>query len=160
MNKLYLASWPYSCVRPRLSSRLFQPLNSHGIPTKQEKNAMSLPPDLRVLCFQLSTTAAEDLPRLTPTLLHRIARCQLPLSSPAGSSAGPDASASSVLVHKLKTQLSTLLKGQSPEGRFAAVVLVKAVVEVGGWEVLQSSELKSSWIPGLLSVLVVSKISA
>lgn len=117
---------------------------------------MSLPPDLRVLCFQLSATAADDLPRLVPTLLHRISRCQLPLSSPVGSSAGADASTTSSLVHKLKTQLSTLLKGQSPEGRFAAVALVKAVVEEGGLEVLQSPELKNSWIPGLLSVLVVS----
>lgn len=119
---------------------------------------MSLPPDLRVLCFQLSSTPTHDLPRLTPVLLARLSRCQLALSSPPGSSAGPDASASSVLVHKLKTQLSTLLKGQSPEGRFTAVVLIKAIVEVGGSEVLQSSELKGSWVPGLLSILVVSEI--
>lgn len=121
---------------------------------------MSLPSDLRVLCFQLSTTSTYDLPRLAPTLLQRIVRCQIPLSSPAGSTAGPDASASSVLVHRFKTQISTLLKGQSREGRFAAVVLIKGVVEVGGWEVLQGAELKSSWIPGLLSVLVVSQVSA
>lgn len=35
------------------------------------------------------------------------------------------------------------------------MVLIKAVVEVGGWEVLQSTELKSQWVPGLLSILVV-----
>ena len=117
---------------------------------------MSLPPDLRVLCYKLSTAAPHDLPRLTPTLLQHLARCRLPLSSPAGSSAGPDASASSVLVHKLKTQLSTLLKSPSHEGRFAAVALIKTLVEVGGSEVLQASEMKAAWIPGLLSVLVVS----
>jgi hypothetical protein len=117
---------------------------------------MSLPPDLRVLCFQLSTTATHDLPRLTPTLLQRLARCHPILSTSAGSSAGPDASASSVLVHKLKTQLCTLLKGQSLEGRFTAVALIKTMVEVGGWEVLQGPELNSSWVPGLLSILVVS----
>ena len=119
---------------------------------------MSLPPDLRVLCFQLSTTASHDLPRLTPTLLQSLARCQLPLSNPAGSSAGPDAPASSVLVNKLKTQLSSLLKGRSPEGRFAAVALIKTTIEVGRWEVLQGQELKGFWVPGLLSILVVSKI--
>jgi pre-rRNA-processing protein RIX1 len=120
---------------------------------------MSLPPDLRVLCFQLSNTASHDLPRLTPTLLQCLARCQLPLSSPAGSSSGAGASTSSVPVHKLKTQLSSLLKGQSTEGRFAAVSLMKTFIEVGGWEVLQGPELKGFWVPGLLSILVVSKIS-
>jgi hypothetical protein len=113
---------------------------------------MSLPPELRVLCFQLSSTSTSDLPRLTPTLLRHVSRCQTPLSSPAGNAAKADASASSVLVHKLKTQLSTLLSGKSPEGRFTAVVLIKAVVEVGGWEVLHGAE---SWVRGLLSVLGV-----
>lgn len=63
-----------------------------------------------------------------------------------------DASESSVLVHKLKTQISTLLSGKSTEGRFAAVVLIKAIVAVGGWEVLRGVE---SWVRGLLSVLGV-----
>ena len=117
---------------------------------------MSLPPDLRVLCYQLSTAAPHDLPRLTPTFLQLLARCQLPLSCPAGSFAGSDGSASSVLVHRLKTQLCTLLKGHSLEGRFTAVALIKAVVEVGGREVLHASEMKAEWVPGLLSVLVVS----
>jgi pre-rRNA-processing protein RIX1 len=119
---------------------------------------MSLPTDLRVLCFQLSTTAAQDLPRILPTLLQRLTRCQLHLSSPAqGSSSESDASASSVLVHKLKTQIHTLFKGQSLEGRFAAVALTKTAIEVGGWEVLHGPELKNWWIPGLHSILVVSK---
>ncbi|KAI6714257.1 hypothetical protein JHW43_003204 [Diplocarpon mali] len=111
---------------------------------------MSLPPELKVLCFQLSSTPPTDLPRLTPTLLRHVSRCQLPLTSPSGHACQADASASSVLVHKLKTQLSSLLSGKSPEGRFAAVVLIKAVVEVGGWEVLQGVE---SWVRGLLSIL-------
>jgi pre-rRNA-processing protein RIX1 len=115
---------------------------------------MSLPPELRVLCFQLSSAPAADLPRLTPTLLRHILRCQIPLSSPAENAAKADASATSVLVHKLKTHLSTLLNGKSPEGRFTAVVLIKAVAEVGGWEILQGAE---SWVRGLLSLLGVSK---
>lgn len=113
---------------------------------------MSLPPELRVLCIHLSSTPVVELPRLTPILLRQVLRCHVPLSSQAGNSAKADASASSVLVHKLKTQLSTLLNGKSPEGRFTAVVLIKAVVEVGGWEVLRGSE---SWVRGLLSVLGV-----
>jgi pre-rRNA-processing protein RIX1 len=115
---------------------------------------MSLPPELRVLCFQLSSTPAADLPRLAPTLLSNVLRCQIPLSSPAGNAAKADASASSVLVHKLKTQVSTLLSGKSPEGRFTAVILIKAIIEVGGWEILQGAE---SWVRGLLSLLGVRK---
>jgi pre-rRNA-processing protein RIX1 len=117
---------------------------------------MSLPPELRVLCYQLSSTPVVDLPRFTPTLLRHVLRCQIALSGPAGNAAKADASASSVLVHKLKTQLSTLINGKSPEGRFTAVVLIKAVVEVGGWEILHGAE---SWVRGLLSLLGVRNVS-
>jgi pre-rRNA-processing protein RIX1 len=115
---------------------------------------MSLPPELRVLCFQLSNTPTSDLPRLTPTLLRHVLRCHAALSSPAGNVSKAEAAGSSVQVqvHKLKTQLSTLLNGKSPEGRFTAVILIKAVVEVGGWEILRGSE---SWVRGLLSILGV-----
>ncbi|KAE9374599.1 hypothetical protein N431DRAFT_438041 [Stipitochalara longipes BDJ] len=118
---------------------------------------MSLPPELRVLCFQLSATPAADLPHLTPTLLRHVLRCQIPLSSPAGNAAKADATASSVLVHKLKTQVTTLLNGKSPEGRFAAVVLIKAIVEVGGWEILQGAD---SWVRGMLTLLGKSDSTA
>ncbi|KAG9235389.1 rRNA processing/ribosome biogenesis-domain-containing protein [Amylocarpus encephaloides] len=111
---------------------------------------MSLPSELRVLCAHLSATSTTELPYLLPTLLQYVLRCQVPLSSSNPSTTKTDASASAVLVHKLKTQLSTLLNGRSTEGRFAAVVLIKGVVDVGGWEVLRGTE---SWIRGLLSVL-------
>jgi hypothetical protein len=115
---------------------------------------MSLPPELRALCFQLSKSPTSDLPRLTPTLLRHVSRCHVALSSPAGNVSKADSSTSSVQVqvHKLKIQLSTLLNGKSPEGRFTAAVLIKAVVEVGGWEVLRGSE---PWVRGLLSILGV-----
>lgn len=118
---------------------------------------MSLPPELRLLCLQLSSTPTEQLPRLTPVLLRHVLRCQGPLSSSGNNAAKSDASAASVLVHKLKTQLSTLLNGKSAEGRFAAVVLIKGVIEVGGWEVLRGSE---PWVRGLLSILKVRILSA
>ncbi|TVY12803.1 Pre-rRNA-processing protein rix1 [Lachnellula arida] len=111
---------------------------------------MSLPPELRFLCAQLSSTPPTDLPRLTPSLLRNVLRCRAPLSSATGNAAKADASASSVLVHKLKTQLTTLLNGKSQQGRLVAVVLIKAVVEVGGWEILRGAE---SWVRGLLALL-------
>lgn len=55
-----------------------------------------------------------------------------------------------VHVHKLKTQVNTLLTGKSNNGRFTAVVLIKAIVDVGGWECLRLSE---PWVRGLLSVI-------
>jgi hypothetical protein len=68
------------------------------------------------------------------------------------SGAKADASNTTVLVHKLKTQISALLNGRISEGRFAAVVLIKGVIEAGGWEVLRGSE---SWVRGLLAILGV-----
>lgn len=112
---------------------------------------MSLPPELGWLCSQLATVSTEDLPRQVPELLRLILRCQVALSSPTASKSAP--SEFTVPVHKLKTQISSLLNGKSPDGRFAAVVLIKGAVEVGGWEVLQTSE---PWVRGLLSILVVS----
>ncbi|PQE22193.1 hypothetical protein CJF32_00004569 [Rutstroemia sp. NJR-2017a WRK4] len=111
---------------------------------------MSLPPELRILCLRLTSTSPADLPELTPTLVQYVSRCRVALSAPSVNSVKADAPQSSVMVHKLKTQLTTLLNGKSAEGRFAAVVLIKAVVEVGGWEVLRDA---GSWVRGLLSVL-------
>ena len=111
-----------------------------------------VPLAMRVRQMHLLLLYLCDLPRLTPTLLRHVSCCQAPLSSPAGNASQADASASSVLVHKLKTQLSSLLNGKSPEVRFAAVVLIKAVVEIGGWEILHGVE---PWVRGLLSILGV-----
>jgi pre-rRNA-processing protein RIX1 len=113
---------------------------------------MSLPPELRLLCHQLSSTPGAQLLNITPALLRNVLRCQASLSSGGNPGTKSDASENSVLVHKLKTQISTLLHGKSTEGRFTAVVLIKAIVAVGRWEVLQGVE---SWVRGLLSVLGV-----
>lgn len=57
-----------------------------------------------------------------------------------------------MLVHKLKSQLSALLQEKAVEARWAAAVLIKASVEVGGWEVLRGS---GAWVRGLLGLLGV-----
>lgn len=116
---------------------------------------MSLPPELRMLCYHLSSTTSTDLPSRIPILLRYVNRCQSPLSTYAENGSKSDAAGSSVLVHKLKTQLTTLLNGRSSEERFTAAVLIKAVGEVGGWEVLRGSE---PWVRGLLNVLGVSSV--
>lgn len=61
----------------------------------------------------------------------------------------------SVLVHKFRTQLSTLLQDRSKEARWAAVVLLKATIEAGGWSVLRSSD---KWVRALLGLIGVSQI--
>lgn len=107
---------------------------------------MSLPAELRQLCHQLTSTPSAQLPQVIPTLIRNVSRCQGQLRS------GGNNGESSVLIHKLKTQISTLLSGKSAEGRFTAVVLIKVIVIIGGWEVLRGAE---SWVRGLLSVLGV-----
>lgn len=116
---------------------------------------MSIPPELRVLNHQLSTVPAAQLPQITPLLLRNILRCQGPLSSPSTNAAKDDASEASA-VHKLKNHVSRLLNGKSAEGRFAAVILVKGIIDVGGWEVLREA---LPWVRGLLAILTVSKFT-
>ncbi|KAI1808436.1 rRNA processing/ribosome biogenesis-domain-containing protein [Daldinia bambusicola] len=110
----------------------------------------ALPPELRSLCRRLTATKAEQLPALLPSLLRDLLRCKEPLSRPHEAKASDNSSEATVLVHKLKTQISTLLNSRTSQGRFLGVALVKATVETGGWECLRTSE---SWIRGLLSVL-------
>lgn len=55
-----------------------------------------------------------------------------------------------VIAHKLKTQVSTFLQDGNREARWAAVVLVKAMIEVGGWGLLQDS---GHWVRALLGLI-------
>ncbi|KAK3375273.1 rRNA processing/ribosome biogenesis-domain-containing protein [Podospora didyma] len=111
---------------------------------------MSLPPDLGVLCRRLASTPADDLPRFCPLLVSHVLRCGEPLSSSQEAKGKDKLAEAPVLVHRLRTHITTLLTGKSPAGRFAAVCLIKAVVDVGGWESLRSSD---PWIRGLIAVL-------
>ena len=113
---------------------------------------MSLPPDLRVLCHLLVSSRPEDLPALSPVLMSHVLRCGDALSASTEVKAKVKTDEMTMLAHRLKTQISTLLNGKSPQGRFTAAVLIKAVVDVGGWECLRTSE---SWVRGLLSILQV-----
>lgn len=53
-------------------------------------------------------------------------------------------------VHKLRTQISTLLQEKTVEGRWSAIILVKSIVEAGGWETLQKS---GPWVRSMLTIL-------
>lgn len=112
------------------------------------------PPDLRVLCRKLTSIPPAQLPHALPALTRHVIRCKDALSAPHEQKPKDDASAQGTagLVNKLKTSISTLLNGRSREARFAAIGLVKAVVDVGGWEMLRASE---PWVRGLLSIIQV-----
>ncbi|KAI9166619.1 Pre-rRNA-processing protein rix1 [Paramyrothecium foliicola] len=110
----------------------------------------SPPPDLRVICRKLTSIPPAQLPHALPSLTNHILRCKEPLSAPQDAKPKDNASESSLLVHKLKTSITTLLNGRSREARFAAVALIKAIVDVGGWEVLRGS---GPWVNGLLSII-------
>lgn len=113
---------------------------------------MAAPPELKVLCRKLTSVPADDLPRLCPLLVSHVLRCGGPLSAPADTKAKDKSSETPMLVHKLRTHISTLLTGRSSSGRFAAVCLIKAVIDVGGWESLRAS---GPWIRGLIGLLQV-----
>jgi len=115
---------------------------------------MSLPPELRVLCHLLTNTPTNSLLLVTPLLLRNAESCSGALSTGEAPSK-TNGSESSVLVHKLKTKISTLLNGKALEGKFTAVCLIKTIVEVGGWEVLREVESRR-WVGGILAILRVS----
>ena len=102
---------------------------------------------------RLALTPSKRLPQLVLFLADTIAGCREILSASEGLERGKDGSERGVLAHKLKTQLSTLLLEKSIEARWSAVVLIKATIEAGGWNILQGS---GAWTRGLLGILNVS----
>ncbi|UKZ77367.1 hypothetical protein TrVFT333_005087 [Trichoderma virens FT-333] len=96
--------------------------------------------DLRVLTRKLTSIPPAQLPHSLPALIRHVLRCRDALSAPQDPKLKDDASQTSMLVHKLKTSITTHLNGRSREGRFAAIGLIKAAVDVGGWETLRGSE--------------------
>lgn len=104
---------------------------------------------LRPITQRLTATPVKVLPHIAYFLASSIANCGQALQTASDQATGRS-NDNVVLVHKLKTRISSLLQDRSHEGRFTAVVLVKAIVEAGGREVLGSSE---PWVRGLLAIL-------
>ena len=111
---------------------------------------------LRVVTQRLSSTPSRQLSHVVPYLANTIAQCGQAFTVPTKEGQVVGGSENAVLVHKLKTQLSALLQAKGLEARYAAVILIKATVEVGGWSILQGS---GAWVRGLTSVLGVSNPS-
>ncbi|MCJ1393446.1 hypothetical protein MMC18_006321 [Xylographa bjoerkii] len=105
---------------------------------------------LRVVTQRLASTPTKRLPHIVPFLANTIAGSREIFKQSEASEQGKDGSDVDVVVHKLKTQLSTLLQDKSIEARWSAVILIKATVEAGGWSILQSC---GAWTRGLLAIL-------
>ncbi|KAI9779151.1 MAG: hypothetical protein M1839_007686 [Geoglossum umbratile] len=105
---------------------------------------------LRTVSHAVSTTPPDLLPQTTPYLLTILTNCGTILSTAESHTTGKEATDSSILVHKYSVQLSALLQGKSFQARWAGVVLIKATIELGGWEVLRNS---GAWVRGLLGIL-------
>lgn len=111
---------------------------------------------LRAVTHRLTTTPVKELPQIAPHLATSLGDCGQILSSPQSQKSAKGSSEASLLVHKLKIRISSLLQDQSVEGRWTGVILVKAAVEVGQWELLRSCE---PWVRSLMSILNVSRKS-
>ncbi|KAI4108618.1 MAG: hypothetical protein LQ339_002134 [Xanthoria mediterranea] len=111
---------------------------------------------LRSVTRRLTSTPVAQLPYIAPSLACTISTCGEVLRSIEEQNQKKSQSELSVLVHKFRTQLSTLLQDRSKEARWAVVVLVKATVEAGGWSVLPSSD---KWVRALLGMIGKSEPS-
>ncbi|KAJ5836827.1 Armadillo-like helical [Penicillium robsamsonii] len=95
---------------------------------------------LRAITHRLTTTPVEQLPPIASFLATSLNDCAELLSTPQTQKSGKSDSDNAVQIHKLKTRLASLLQDRSVEGRWTAVILVKATVEAGQWEMLRGYE--------------------
>ncbi|KAM0804750.1 rRNA processing/ribosome biogenesis-domain-containing protein [Usnea florida] len=103
---------------------------------------------LRAVTQRLSSTSAKQLPHVAPYLASTILQSGNAFATT--STKAVTVPESTVTVHKLKTQFSALLQDKGPEARYAGVILVKAAVGAGGWNVLQGV---GPWVRGLIGIL-------
>jgi pre-rRNA-processing protein RIX1 len=104
---------------------------------------------IRAVTHHLNNTPVKELPHIAYFLASSIAECGDILKATPAPSAGKNDD-SVLQIHKLKAKIVSLIQDRSAEGRFTAVVLVKATVEAGGREILASCE---PWLRGLLAIL-------
>ena len=109
---------------------------------------------LRAIANRLTTSSAQELPRFAPYLATSIGDCAEILAIPQNQKHGKAQSEAAVQVHKLKTRLNSLLRDRSFEGQWTAVVLVKAAVEAGQWEILRDCE---PLVRSMISILGVRR---
>lgn len=109
---------------------------------------------LRVINHRLTTIPVNRLPYLVDFLASSLGECGDILSASPHQKNGQSEADNALQVHKLKTRVTSLLLDRTIEGRWSAIILIKALVEAGQWEILRESE---PWVHGLLNILAVSQ---
>lgn len=103
---------------------------------------------LRAASFRISNASKAELPQVAALTAQSLLSCKDIFTSP--DLANQKDSDAAIALHRFNTQLTSLLGDRHVEGRWAAVVLIKAAIEAGGWETLKKS---IGWVRGLLILL-------
>lgn len=107
---------------------------------------------LRAITHRLTTTPVEDLPHVAPYVAASLSDCSDIISSPQAKKTANSDDNDALLVNKLKARVASLVQDRTPQGRWTGVVLVKATIEAGQWEILHEC---APWVRALLSILSV-----
>lgn len=103
---------------------------------------------LKAVNYRLTSTPSLSLPSILPSLQTSVIECQAFIQS---SKAHTKNTTEFVVLERYKKLLTSFLTdNKTAQRRWAATVLIKATVDVGGPLILQDS---AAWIRGLLSVL-------
>ncbi|MCJ1308178.1 hypothetical protein MMC25_001830 [Agyrium rufum] len=105
---------------------------------------------LHAVTVRIKSTPSNQLAYVVPFLVSQVLKCKEDLSAPSGRTSGRSEKDVVVLVHRLKTQISSLLQAKIFEERWAGAVLAKAAIDAGGEEMLQAS---GPWVRMLLGFL-------
>ena len=104
---------------------------------------------LRAASYRLGSASIAQLPHVAASVAQTLRSCRELLSQTPASKQQADGEGG-VVLHRLITQIGTLLQARTSAERFAATVLIKAVVEAGGWHMLSKCK---HWVTGLLQNL-------
>ncbi|KXT15353.1 hypothetical protein AC579_10431 [Pseudocercospora musae] len=130
---------------PSSSSLLFVPSHSKYLSMAQP-SSQSLS-TLRAVTYRITTTSPQELPLVAAQISASIWNCRHLISLPSENKHNRE---TSEILKRFHTRLASLLQERSIEGRWAAVVLVKATIEAGGLEVLSKC---NAWVKILLGYL-------
>jgi pre-rRNA-processing protein RIX1 len=103
---------------------------------------------LRAASFRIANAAKPDVPQVAALTAQSLLSCKDLFTHP--DLATQKDSDAALALHRFNTQITSLLGDRTVEGRWAAVVLIKATIEAGGWETLKKS---IAWVRGLLILL-------
>lgn len=116
------------------------------------RQIMATSTTLHAVAHRLNATPVKELPPVASYLASGIADSRNILSTAHSSRGSSHEAELAQLVQKLKARITSLLNDKTPEGRWTAVVIVKATVEAGQWEILREC---ANWIRSLISILGV-----